>query len=217
MAAGFVITVSIGSIDYLAGIELSPWSIATKLLFLFIILYLLSELKDALKRERELARTDNLTKIANRKSFYDLAASETNRLRRYKHPFTAAYLDIDNLKMVNYRFGYGTGDQLLQSVAEAVKKNIRDVDIVSRFGGDEFALLLPETGAESAQIVLSRLRTKLLDLAQKNEWPVTFSFGVATFISPPESVEAMMKMVSGLMYSAKDAGPNMIDQNVFSQ
>lgn len=126
-------------------------------------------------------------------------------------------MDIDNLKLVNYRFGYAAGDSLLQLVAQTIKNNTRLIDVVSRVGGDEFVLLLPETGAEAAQVVLSRLRSRLLELMQKNDWAVTFSFGVVTFINAPESAEEMIKKVSGLMYSAKDAGANMIEQEVYTK
>jgi len=180
-----------------------------------VIAYLLSALGAMNRREKEMERIDALTGIPNRRAFYDLAGLEIHRNRRYKHPFTVAYLDIDNLKMVNYRLGYGTGDNLLQAVARTIKGNIREVDIVSRFGGDEFALLLPETGAESAQVVLSRLRTKLLEAMKNSQWPATFSFGAATFVTPPDSIEDVVKKAGTLMYSAKNSGPNMIDQEVF--
>lgn len=182
----------------------------------FIIFsYLVSSLGALLRREKELERIDALTGIPNRRAFYDLAGLEMSRNRRYKHPFTVAYLDIDNLKMVNYRLGYNTGDSLLQTVARTIKGNIREVDVVSRFGGDEFALLLPETNAESAQVVLSRLRIKLLDAMKSSQWPTTFSFGAATFVTPPSSIEDMVKKAGTLMYSAKNSGPNMIDQDIF--
>ncbi len=188
---------------------------AARLFLIFIFAYILFELRAALKRESELIRLDSLTKVINRKYFYDLAATEMYRLRRYKRSFTAAYIDIDNLKIINYRFGHNAGDNLLQIVASTIRRNIREVDVISRFGGDEFVILLPETGAEGAQIVLSRLRNKLLDEMKKNNWSITFSFGVGTFTCAPDSVEDMIKKTEVLMYSAKNSGANMIDQEIF--
>jgi len=195
----------------------SYWNIAGNLVLFLTITWILPELKDALRREKELITIDVLTGVVNRKAFYDIAHKEVCRLRRYKRPMTVAAIDIDNLKMVNYRFGHGAGDKVLQLVANTIKSNVREVDVVSRFGGDEFTLLLPETGAEAAQVVLSRLRVRLLDVMQRNERPVTFSFGVATFLVAPASVEDVIKKANILMYSAKNAGANAIEQEVFAE
>ena len=182
---------------------------------LAVFIYLVVELVRARNKVKKLGRLDPLTGVANRNAFYDIAGTELKRNKRYKHPFTVAYIDIDNLKMVNYRLGHSAGDNLLNSVAAAIKKDIRDVDLVSRFGGDEFAVLLPETSAESAQVVLSRLRNRLLELMKKRDLPTTFSFGAMTFTAPPDSVEDMVKKAGSMMYSAKNSGTNMIDQDVF--
>jgi diguanylate cyclase (GGDEF)-like protein len=193
----------------------SYWNLSASLILFFVIAYLAPELKDALRREKELVATDALTGVANRHTFYKLAAAEMGRLRRYKRPFTVIYIDIDNLKMVNYRHGHNAGDNILEIVAKTIKGNIREVDAVARFGGDEFAVLLPETASEQAQVVSSRLRSRLLDAVEKAEKAVSFSMGVVTFTTPPESVEDMMKKATVLMYAAKNSGTNMIEQDVF--
>jgi diguanylate cyclase (GGDEF)-like protein len=185
-----------------------------ELVFFFLVTLLLCSLKEALGINEELSRVDALTGAVNRRAFYDLAGREISRLERYKHPFTVAYMDIDNFKVVNYRFGHKTGDQLLRSVADTVRKNLRKLDTVSRFGGDEFTILLPETGAEAAQAVLSRMRNVLLNIMETNKWPVTFTFGTVTFLKPPSSVEEMVKKVGSLMYSGKDSGMNTIEQEI---
>ncbi|MFA6078444.1 MAG: GGDEF domain-containing protein [Candidatus Omnitrophota bacterium] len=193
------------------------WNIAAMLGLFLIISYNISALRNTRASEQNMTKTDSLTGVANRRAFYDLAGIEIHRSRRYNHPFTVAYVDIDNFKIINYRYGHSAGDSLLNVVAQEMKSHVRDVDLVSRFGGDEFAILLPETGAEPSQLVFSRLRYELLDLMKKNDWPVTFSFGVATFLNAPESVEEIIKKASVLMYSAKNHGANTIDQEVISK
>jgi diguanylate cyclase (GGDEF)-like protein len=173
-------------------------------------------LKEEMGINEELIRIDTLTGAMNRSAFYDIATLEIARMERYMHPFTVAYIDIDNFKMINYRCGHKTGDQLLCTMADTIKRNLRKVDLVSRFGGDEFTILLPETGAEAAQVVLSRIRNVLLNIMEKNEWPVTFTFGTVTFLKAPASVEVMMKKVGSVMYSGKDSGMNTIEHEVVS-
>lgn len=194
--------------------EMSYLNMSIELVFFFLVTLLLCSLKEALGINEELSRVDVLTGAVNRRAFYDLAGREIARLERYKHPFTVAYMDIDNFKVINYRLGHKTGDQLLRSVADTVRKNLRKLDIISRFGGDEFTILLPETGAEAAQAVLSRMRNVLLNIMETNKWPVTFTFGTVTFLKPPSSVEEMVKKVGSLMYAGKDSGMNTIEQEI---
>lgn len=189
-------------------------NMSVEVVFFFLATLLVCVLKDALGINEELARADALTGAINRSVFYDLAGREIARLERYKRPFTVAYMDIDNFKVINYRFGHNTGDRLLCSVADTVRKNLRKLDIISRFGGDEFTILLPETGPEAAQVVLSRVRNVLLNTMENNKWPVTFTFGTVTFLKAPSSVEEMMKKVGGLMYTGKDSGMNTIEQEI---
>jgi diguanylate cyclase (GGDEF)-like protein len=195
---------------------ISYLNMSIELVFFFLVTYLLCMLKETMGINEELSRIDPLTGTMNRAAFYDDAGKEILRLERYKRAFTVAYVDIDNFKVVNYRHGHRTGDQLLCAVAETIKKNLRKVDLVARFGGDEFTILLPETGAEGAQVVLSRIRNVLLNTMEKNEWPVTFTFGTVTFLKAPASVEEMIKKVGSVMYSGKDSGMNTIEHEVVS-
>jgi GGDEF domain-containing protein len=110
-----------------------------------VVVYLLTEYKDRAEREEILARTDPLTEVANSRYLYTLAEMEIERLSRYEHPFTVAYMDIDNFKEINDRFGRRAGDELLCLVASTMQNNLRITDTVARLGGDEFIILLPET------------------------------------------------------------------------
>ena len=192
------------------------WNAAMKGGLLLTVAYILPLLKEALEREKALARTDYLTGAVNKRYFLEMATAEINRVSRYKGPFTVAYLDIDNFKVINDRFGHNAGDTLLRATGETVRKNIRSADVIGRMGGDEFAILFPETQPEAAQIVMRRVQRHLLDTVQKKEWPVTFSMGVATFVAPPNSAEEMIKAVDGIMYSAKNSGKNRIKFEIFS-
>lgn len=191
-------------------------NMSVELVFFFLVTYLLCMLKEAMGINEELSRIDALTGAMNRNAFYDIAGREISRLERYTHPLTVAYIDIDNLKIINYRFGHHIGDRLLCCVVDTMRRNLRKVDLVSRLGGDEFTILLPETGAEAAQVVLSRIRNVLLNMMEKNEWAVTFTFGTVTFLKAPSSVEEMMKKVGSVMYNGKDSGMNTIEHEIVS-
>jgi diguanylate cyclase (GGDEF)-like protein len=182
-----------------------------------VITFLLSTLKHTLEHEKELARTDSLTGIANRRYLIELASAEINRAGRYKHPFTVVHIDLDNFKAVNDRFGHSAGDALLRLVGSTIRNNIRATDIVARFGGDEFVILLPETGPEPARVITDKIQKISLDLMQKNQWPVTLSLGVVTFIQPPSTVDEMLKISDGLMYAAKNNGKNAIRYELFGR
>ena len=193
---------------------LAYWNAATKLGFLAAVAWLLPALKKEWEQEKTSARTDYLTKTANKRSFEAAAQAEIQRAQRYNRPFSLVYLDVDKFEFVNDRYGHNTGDTLLRATAQTIQSKIRSSDLIARMGGDEFALLLPETQSEAAQIVVKRIQRFLLDLAQRNEWPVTYSFGVATFLRSPESVEGMVRKVDALMYAAKNSGGNAVRHEV---
>ncbi|HEX3035141.1 MAG TPA: GGDEF domain-containing protein [Thermodesulfobacteriota bacterium] len=190
------------------------WNTTTRLGFFIVVTFLLSRLKIALEREKALSRTDYLTGVANNRSFYETAAMELNRSRRYRHPLTVAYLDLDNFKDVNDSFGHTVGDEALQVVAKTILRHTRATDVVARLGGDEFAVLLPETDYNAARGVISRIHEVLLSEMEKNRWSVTFSIGVLTYVSPPEEVDELIRVVDNLMYEVKKNGKNRIEYKV---
>jgi diguanylate cyclase (GGDEF)-like protein len=169
-----------------------------------------TKLQLALNLEREQARMDSLTQVMNRRAFYEVAAAESARARRYKRPLTIAYLDVDNFKWVNDFCGHGAGDALLITLARILKEKTRSSDIVARIGGDEFAILLPETEVAAADIVLQKLRQSLLNAAREIEWPVTFSIGAVFYKEPPASVDVMVHRADEVMYSIKNGGKDSI-------
>jgi diguanylate cyclase (GGDEF)-like protein/PAS domain S-box-containing protein len=161
------------------------------------------QLAAALAAEKELARSDPLTGLPNRRAFYEIALAESDRARRYRHPLSLAYLDVDNFKQVNDDYGHDAGDELLVRVAEVLRRNLRNNDVVARLGGDEFAMLLPETPQSATDAVIGKLQAKLNFAAIDNDWPVNFSIGMVTFSPPPADVDEMLRAADQLMYSVK--------------
>jgi diguanylate cyclase (GGDEF)-like protein len=184
--------------------------------FFLLFATLLSALRAALWREKAASRVDALTQISNRRAFTELAQAEIERVARYGGRFTVAYLDLDNFKQVNDRFGHETGDRVLVLTAQAIRKNLRVNDIVARVGGDEFIVLLPETEPSDAEAVLRKLEAQLSDVMRQGRWSVTVSIGAATFEKPPASVEQMVELVDELMYSAKSSGKGRLEKRVIS-
>ena len=185
-----------------------------RLVVFLIITHTVFELRTALENHRELAGTDPLTSVANRRAFHNLANMELNKARRYQTPISFLYLDIDNFKQINDNFGHPTGDKLLGAVARTIKNNIRAIDLVARLGGDEFGILLAETAADSAALVAEKLTKKLLELMQDNGWPVTLSVGAVTFEILPDSVDEMISTADSQMYIAKKHGKNRIQYKI---
>jgi diguanylate cyclase (GGDEF)-like protein len=189
-------------------------NVALLLGFFLLVSTLLSALRAALWRERAASRIDVLTQLSNRRAFAELAEAEIERLARYGGPFTVAYLDLDDFKQVNDRFGHETGDRVLVLAAQAIRKSLRVNDIVARVGGDEFIVLLPQTEARDAETVLRKLESHLAAVMRQGSWEVTVSIGAATFEKAPSSVEQMVETVDMLMYSAKTGGKNQLVRRV---
>jgi len=160
----------------------------------------------ALDNEKSLSRSDHLTGLANRRAFEELFEMECKRSRRYNRPITVACMDLDNFKSVNDRQGHQTGDEVLVAVAATLRSCLRATDCVARMGGDEFAILLPETNEDNAGIIMKKLHALLQTLLTRTNWPIGFSFGVVTFPAPLDSLEAMLERADKLMYEAKHGG-----------
>ncbi len=193
------------------------WNAIAKMGSFAIFTLILSSVKDVLEKERHSSRIDHLTGIRNRKHFIELAEFEILRAERNKSFFTVIYIDLDNFKSVNDRFGHLVGDNLLRLVSRTIQRNIRDSDTVARLGGDEFAILLPETGPEVAELITRRIQKSGLEAMKKHEWPVTFSIGQATFAGSSLTVDEVLKKSDDLMYNAKRAGKNTIRQDLFAR
>jgi diguanylate cyclase (GGDEF)-like protein len=177
--------------------------------FLFVT-YFVSALRRSHNHQRELARTDDLTGVINRRSFFEASQHEINRARRHRHPFTVAYMDVDDFKLINDNYGHSIGDTVLRSVSRTIKNNIREIDVVARLGGDEFVILMPETGEAAAQVVVARVHESIMSTMRDYGWPITFSIGVVTWTTPPRTVDIMIKQADEAMYEVKNGGKNRV-------
>lgn len=186
------------------------WNELIEFLFLLIMSLLFSVLKKNLENEKELARRDPLTDTLNRRSFFDLAEHEINRSQRYDLPMTVAYVDLDNFKVVNDKLGHQTGDVLLIAVVSTIRSNIRSSDILARFGGDEFVILLPDTPGDAALKFLNKIHDHLDQAMVRKGWPVSFSIGAATYAKTPSTVDEVIRHADELMYTVKHGGKNRL-------
>jgi diguanylate cyclase (GGDEF)-like protein len=186
------------------------WNGTVRFGFFVITSSLLTRLRIAMTYQQTLARTDSLTGVANGRTFYEIANLELERSFRTGRAFSLAYIDLDNFKRVNDRLGHPAGDAALRTVATVIQRNTRVLDLLARIGGDEFALLLPETEAAGAEASLAKVRELLLREMAARGWPITFSIGVATFLRPPSDVNVMLRHVDALMYGVKRSGKDGI-------
>ena len=203
------------AVDYFSGrfsmsIIAYSWNFFSRFAILFIVTTTLSALKQSLLEAHHLSCRDPLTNALNKRGFVELAEREIYRTTRSGHALTIAFLDVDNFKTINDTFGHSAGDRLLTSIVESLRLHTRKSDLIGRVGGDEFAILLPDTGQDDARVIVSKNREMLMEEAGKLNFPVTFSFGVLTCIQPPESVDAMIGMADKLMYKAKTCSKNDI-------
>lgn len=186
------------------------WNSTTRIFTYLIIVYLLSGYREQLAVEENLADTDSLTGALNHRAFKEKVVYEIERLRRFQRPFSVAYIDLDNFKFVNDTMGHAVGDLLLKKVIEVMKSNTRVIDTVARIGGDEFAVILTDTGQVASCEAIEKLRSLLLSAMQASNWPVTFSIGIVTCEDVPDSMEQIVNFADGLMYSVKKSGKNRI-------
>ena len=156
----------------------------------------------------EMSVTDSLTGLYIRRFFLAKVSEELRRSERYKHPFAIVMVDIDHFKNVNDTYGHSEGDQVLKAVSNLFKDTIRQVDIVARFGGEEFVMLLPETDKENALKLAERLREKVAELTFEQVPCVRISLGVSGYPEDGSEIESLIKKADAALYKAKQSGRN---------
>ena len=191
------------------------WNMMIRFGFFIIVAYLISELHKAQQTVQVLARTDYITGTFNSRYFHELLGIELSRSSRYKRPFTLVYLDLDNFKQVNDKFGHSEGDKLIRFIANELKCQLRKTDIFARVGGDEFTILFPETGQQESEIVMSKIHDHLVEQLRQKYPFVTFSAGAVTYAATPNSTEEAIKLADELMYSVKNGTKNGICYSLY--
>jgi len=216
----FIAAIALAHAGIYVGWRLShgAWPIAPSALVEVTVVYALtivlvarfeSILDEHMRALASLAETDPLTGIANRRRFFRHAEYEAKRARRHGDVWSVLWIDLDHFKSINDRFGHEQGDVVLRAVAARLTKDLREVDLVARVGGEEFAILLPSTDLEGATLVAQRLRASVEREPIPNGPQVTCSLGVAE-ASGDEELAGVFRRADAALYKAKAGGRNRV-------
>lgn len=187
---------------------------------------MLDSIQDYYEKLQELSDRDYLTGLYNRRKFEEFLTYEVKRSVRHRHKFTILMIDLDNFKYINDTYGHASGDLVLKEVTQVFSSNLRNADILARIGGDEFAVILPETPYESGHAVVEKLRASLEATPISlmfDQVSLTASFGIAEYPEQGENIETLLTGSDLAMYKAKRAGKNTIaradqsDQEIASE
>jgi diguanylate cyclase (GGDEF)-like protein len=183
------------------------------LLVAYVTSLLAEDVRHAQRKITVLSQTDELTGLLNMRAFGSLLDKEIATARRYLQPFTLTMIDVDELKNVNDRFGHAAGTRLLKTVAGSIRDCVRTSDVLARYGGDEFVILMPHTRSEAAVIAAERIRAAIHDSTFEmngQRIAATASFGIASY---PEGVDAagdVLEKADVALYISKQSGRNRV-------
>ncbi len=162
---------------------------------------------------KTISMTDPLTGLFNRRYFRERLFEEVERVKRHNECFTTFMIDIDNFKSFNDRYGHVGGDEILKGVAHSIRDAVRSMDVVSRYGGEEFAVLLPHTDKKDAFIIAERIRKNVEEHRPRTDsfkdWP-TISLGIAEFPGDSVDIDDLINNADRAMYTAKRTGKNRV-------
>jgi diguanylate cyclase (GGDEF)-like protein len=186
---------------------------APYLLVAYLTSLLAADLKNAREGLEQLSDTDELTGLKNRRAFNVSLEAEVKKAARYNRVFSVLMLDADNLKPVNDRLGHATGDKLIISIAKVIQKSVRETDIVARYGGDEFVVILTETIRDRAVEVAERMRTSVENTSFSSEGErvsSTISIGISCFSESRQDGIEIMAEADAKLYESKRKGKNSV-------
>lgn len=194
------------------------WNAFVRLGFFLITALLLTSLRSSYRNQQYLARTDGLTGLYARRAFEDRLEHDLALVQRHHGAITLAYVDVDDFKAVNEAQGHAGGDRVLKEIGRVLGASVREADTAARVGGDEFALVFPDTDAEGAQQIVSKLTRELRErLAADGGWKVSCSIGVVTFADAAISAKEAVAAADEVMYRVKRSGKAAVEFSVFDR
>ncbi|MBK3333066.1 GGDEF domain-containing protein [Persephonella atlantica] len=177
---------------------------------LFAMLSFLINIRSRSEKFKLLSEIDRLTGIYNKAKFNQVLESELKKVKRYNRPLGLIIFDIDHFKKINDTYGHQTGDYVLKTIAEIVKKNVRDTDIFARWGGEEFVIVAPETDLSGTKILAEKLRKAIEEHRFDKVGKVTASFGVTEAV-PEDTTDSIVRRADEALYLAKEKGRNRVE------
>jgi diguanylate cyclase (GGDEF)-like protein len=195
-----------------ASLGVAAASGAARFCLYLVVLWLLGMMRRERASHKHAVATDQQTGAVNATTFQTVASSEIRRSQRYQHEISLAYLDIDDFKEINDRLGHPEGGRVLLELSHVMRSAVRSVDTVARIGGDEFAIVMPETGAASARAVIARMECEMARVRTADGSRVRCSVGLVTFDRPPESLTELIGAADELLYRAKQLGKDRVEQ-----
>jgi diguanylate cyclase (GGDEF)-like protein len=198
-----------GGLEYSSDL-VALWNFIMRVGVSLVIAYTLSCLRIKMIEVSDLARRDFLTGLPNGRAFYELAAGEMERAFGLE-PLTLACIDMEGFKWINHRLGYATGDQMLCTIAQAIKESVPRPDLIGRIGGTSFAVLLPNTTSEGANYVLENVQKKLKEERRRYAQPVTFFISAIACSKAPRSVAELMHEAELRMTRMKSGSKDIIE------
>jgi len=183
------------------------------LLVAYVTSMLASDLRRAKRKITVLSQTDDLTGLLNMRAFNLILQQETAKAARYSHPFTVLMIDVDNLKSVNDHYGHMAGSRLVRSIADSLRNSIRSCDVLARYGGDEFVILMPQTSSAHASAIAERIRKAVYSTSlevQGRRLASSISIGFASFPDCVDEADRVLEKADVALYNSKRTGRNRV-------
>ena len=198
--------------DFPIELSVAMWRVGEKVFYSGIVRDI-TERKQLENKFERLATIDELTQVFNRTKFQEVIKIELERAKRYNHPLSMLMFDIDHFKAINDTYGHSVGDYVLQTLAQIAKENLREIDYLVRWGGEEFIIIAPETDLERAKALAERIRTAIENYRFDQAGKITISFGVTEF-KENDTDDTFIRRADDAMYKAKEKGRNRVEVNV---